>query len=1017
MRIVFSLIALLIAMSCTSQVTFPLNGTKEKNLTAYLFINATVHVSPDVIIENGQLSINNGVITEVGKTVTIPNNVVTVDLKGYHIYPSLIDLDSDLGMPEIQQKRNDRGPQFLSSKKGAFGWNEAIRPEINAAELFVVSDEKNTALKAAGVGAVLTHLHDGIARGSAALITTNSNQNKALLKGNVATWMSFRKGSSTQDYPGSLMGCIALIRQTYMDGDWYKNGGNLVERNLSLEAWNNQRSLPVFFETRDRLDVLRADKIGDEFNEQYIFSGSGDEYMRLDEIKATRAQFIIPLNFPAAQDVSDPYLARLISLSELKHWELAPSNPARLHGAGVVFAFTSRGLKAPSDLIPAVRKAIEAGLPEKEALRALTETPAKLAGVEDLIGKIATGLQANFIITDDEIFEENAKIYEHWVQGERSVFIDRSWPDITGKYTFNIGDEAFTLDVLGSSNALKASLLAITTKIDSTGAEVPDSLTTSVKIIQEGELISGQFGPLKDLFPGVWRFTGNTANGWFGTGERNDGSMFSFSATKIETTKDENTADKQPNEGVITGEVTYPFIAYGWTEQPQEETIWIKNATLWTCEESGVIENGQMIIHNGKILAIGTDLNPVTVFGKKTPAFTEFDAAGMHISPGIIDEHSHIAISRGVNEWTQTSSAEVCIGDVIDSEDIDIYRQLSGGVTTSQLLHGSANPIGGQSGIIKLRWGLSPEKMKFENADPFIKFALGENVKQSNSGDNNTIRFPQTRMGVEQVYYDMFIQAREYGESWKKYQADLKLKKKNTIAPRRDLELEVLLQILNKERFITCHSYRQDEINMLMHVADSMGFKLNTFTHILEGYKVAAKMAEHGAGASSFSDWWAYKYEVKDAIPYNGAILWEHGITTAFNSDDAEMARRLNQEAAKAVKYGGVPEEEALKFVTLNPAKLLHIDDKVGSLKAGKDADFVIWNDNPLSIYAVAQKTFVDGRCYFDREADSAERTAIRAERARLIQKMLSDDKGSKDKPKERMKHHYHCDSQTEEVK
>ena len=269
------------------------------------------------------------------------------------------------------------------------------------------------------------------------------------------------------------------------------------------------------------------------------------------------------------------------------------------------------------------------------------------------------------------------------------------------------------------------------------------------------------------------------------------------------------------------------------------------------------------------------------------------------------------------------------------SNDINIYRQLSGGVTTAQLLHGSANPIGGQSAVIKFRWGSAPEEMKLEGADGFIKFALGENVKQSNWGDFERIRFPQTRMGVEQVFYDHFHQAKAYEQAWKEYNTLSLSEKRRTIAPREDLEMNTLVEILNKERFITCHSYVQSEINMLMKVADSMGFTLNTFTHILEGYKVADKMKEHGAGGSTFSDWWAYKFEVNDAIPYNAALLQDMGVLTAINSDDAEMARRLNQEAAKAVKYGKATEEEAWKMVTLNPAKLLHIDHLVGSIKVG----------------------------------------------------------------------------------
>jgi imidazolonepropionase-like amidohydrolase len=299
--------------------------------------------------------------------------------------------------------------------------------------------------------------------------------------------------------------------------------------------------------------------------------------------------------------------------------------------------------------------------------------------------------------------------------------------------------------------------------------------------------------------------------------------------------------------------------------------------------------------------------------------------------------------------------------------------------------------------------------MKFEGADGFIKFALGENVKQSNWGDMNTIRYPQTRMGVEQVYIDGFTRAREYQNRWTAYnKSGGKLQ-----LPRKDLELEALSEILNKKRFITCHSYQQGEINMLMHVADSFNFRVNTFTHILEGYKVADKMKRHGVGASTFSDWWAYKFEVMEAIPYNGRILHDMGVVTAYNSDDAEMARRLNQEAAKAIKYGNVSEEEALKFVTLNPAILLHIDNRVGSIKEGKDADVVIWDNNPLSIYAKVQKTFVDGVCYYDATEEEQMVENIYKEKTRLMNKSL-DEKGkgaNMGKPSYKMEELNHCNN------
>jgi len=298
-----------------------------------------------------------------------------------------------------------------------------------------------------------------------------------------------------------------------------------------------------------------------------------------------------------------------------------------------------------------------------------------------------------------------------------------------------------------------------------------------------------------------------------------------------------------------------------------------------------------------------------------------------------------------------------------------------------------------------MRWGATPEAMKIEGADPFIKFALGENVKQSNWGDDNTTRFPQSRMGVEQVFVDHFTRALEY-------QKDTNLNK------RKDLELEALLQIIQKQRFITCHSYVQSEITMLMRVAEQFGFNINTFTHILEGYKIADKMKKHGVAASTFSDWWRYKFEVMDAIPYNATILDKMEVVTAINSDDAEMGRRLNEEAAKAIKYGGSEEEAALKMVTLNPAKMLHLDDRMGSIKTGKDADVVLWSDNPLSVNAIAEKTFVDGVLYFDINTDLEKRKYIAEERNRLIQKMIAHKGkgGETEKAKPQKQHLWHCD-------
>jgi imidazolonepropionase-like amidohydrolase len=476
------------------------------------------------------------------------------------------------------------------------------------------------------------------------------------------------------------------------------------------------------------------------------------------------------------------------------------------------------------------------------------------------------------------------------------------------------------------------------------------------------------------------RLSGVTnGNTWQGNGVDTSGNMLYWTATLIKENvpKKDTSKKKMP---LIAGKVTYPFGAYGWETMPVQKDILIKNATVWTSEKDGVLQNTDVLVKNGKIAAIGKDL--------KSDAAIVIDGTGKHLTPGIIDEHSHIA-TVSINEGGQSVTSEVRIADNLNPDDINIYRQLSGGVTTSHILHGSANTIGGQTQLIKLRWGVNDTALKFAGADPFIKFALGENVKNTRSINN--VRFPDTRMGVEEVLADAFNRARDYEKAMKAY--NNRPKNSKMLPVRRDLELDALVEILNKKRFITCHSYVQSEITAAMRVAEEYGFRFNTFTHILEGYKVADKMKAHGANASTFSDWWNYKMEVIDAIPQNADIMQKVGLNVAINSDDPEMARRLNQEAAKSIKYGDMTEEEALKMVTINPAKMLHVQDKVGSIKVGKDADLVLWNNDPLSIYAIAQKTIVDGIVYFDRERDKLLREQLKSERNRLIQKLSGEKK------------------------
>lgn len=416
----------------------------------------------------------------------------------------------------------------------------------------------------------------------------------------------------------------------------------------------------------------------------------------------------------------------------------------------------------------------------------------------------------------------------------------------------------------------------------------------------------------------------------------------------------------------------------------------IRGATVMTVA-NGTIENGVVVVEDGKITAVGAADTPI-------PDGAEIiDGSDHFLTPGIVDCHSHIAADGGLNEGTIAVSAMVRVSDVLDPDDINIYRDMAAGVTTANILHGSANPIGGQNQVIKLRWGADADGLLFEGAPPGIKFALGENVKRSNvTNSRRPPRYPATRMGVMDVIRQAFLDAQEYRKEQARFAAgEIK------VEPAKNLQHEAMAEILEGTRLVHAHSYRGDEILQLLRLAEEFGFKIATFQHVLEGYKVAKELAEHGAGASTFSDWWAFKVEAYEAIPYNAALMAEKGVLVSINSDSAEEARHLNQEAAKAVKWGGMSDDEAFKLVTLNPAIQLGIDDRVGSIEVGKDADLVLYNNHPLSVYAVAQKVLIDGEVLFDMETDVANHQKMMEEKEALVEK---EKKAAEERKKKRMK-------------
>ncbi|MBZ0257437.1 amidohydrolase family protein, partial [bacterium] len=833
-------------------------------------------------------------------------------------------------------------------------WNKRIRPERRAIDVFDPNSGDYDKLRKLGFTSALLSPESGILRGTCDVVTlADGGFEDRLLNESVAQSLAWERGRY-QDYPNSQMGVIALIRQSLYDAQWYDNAWTMYrrnpkqdapEKNFALEALQDvlKGDEPVLVDSNTLHHGWQADAIADEFDLKLWRLGNGREYQYLDQYKNNKTPLILPLNFPKAPRVETYEETLDIRLTALRHWDWAPSNPAKLDEAGVKFCLTTSRMDA-SDFYANLRQAIERGLSEETALAALTTRPAALLGIDKQLGTLQKGKRAHFVITDGCLFEKETKIHEVWIDGQQHVYYRPPQAEPAGAWDIAIAQAA------GLPDSLTMELSGDAPKISGSIYQGTDEIKFEFKEL-DGQRIAFSFNAKKLNATGVYQFSGTVRNEDIsGFGVTPKGASFQWSASKKDQEDKEKTKNKDDEDEKTwtpLGRIVYPPNAYGRESLPEQpKHVFVHNATIWTCGPDGILENADMLVTNGKVAKVGKNLTP-------PKSAVIINAEGKHVSPGLIDAHSHIA-TESVNEVGQEITAEVRINDVIECDDSSIYRQLAGGLTMSHILHGSANAIGGQCAQIKMRWGQTPDKIKFEHAFPSIKFALGENPKRVWAD-----KYPHSRMGVEQIMRDRFLAAKDY-------QYALAHTKRNEIPPHRDLELDALVEVLNGERIVHCHSYRQDEILALMRTAEDLGFQICTFTHILEGYKVADIMKQHGAMGSTFSDWWAYKFEVFDAIPYNAAIMYEQGIVVSMNSDDAELARRLNTEAAKGMKYGGVPEEEALKFVTINSAKQMKIDSYVGSLETGKDADFVIWNGPPMSSYSVCQQTWIDGCKYFD---------------------------------------------------
>ncbi|HEX5218819.1 MAG TPA: amidohydrolase family protein [Verrucomicrobiae bacterium] len=890
-------------------------GFRPKPVGVHALTGGKVVTKPGETLDEATIVIRDGYIEAVGQNVSVPPEARVWPMNGLTIYAGFIE--SYLPLSQTNQPVSTSATEAINrSSFTAGGVNfygtaaqrtdtgqrgpgyevSRVTPEIRAVRGYTPDEKTINPLRQLGFTTAVIAPARGVVRGTSALVSlAAANPNELIVKSDVFQHVAFETSDREErTYPGSLMGAIATVRQSFFDAqhyaldqaDWQKNpqSRKRPEFDPSLEALGPaaEGKQRVLFEPGSALMVDRTARVARELKLDFAIVSCGQEWRRPDLAKETGATFIVPVDFPTLPKLPSEDDWEQVTLDNLRAWDWAAENPALLRQQQLDIALTTYSLKDKKVFRKNVRLALDRGLSETDAIAALTTVPAKLCGVDKQLGTIEPGKIANLTIVDGKgYFDPESRVREVWVDG-RNYHV-QSAKEVAKKEDAENGEK--------------------------------EAKSKAEKEKKEAEL--------KEL--------------------------------------QNKRVARSPLEG--RGVVTNP------------SAILVQNATVWTSSARGVLTNASVWMPEGKIQQIGA------VDFSWMGSEEKIDGKNRHITPGLIDAHNHSAILGGVNEGSLPSSAMCRIGDVVNSETRNISELLAGGLTSANLLHGSANPIGGQNQIIKLREGASPEEMKFEGAPTGIKFALGENVKQSNWGDRNTTRFPQSRTGVPTFHRNRFTAAQQYLQEWQEFRT------KGGVPPRRDLELETIGEIIEGKRFIHCHSYRQDEILAFLRTMESFNVRVGTLQHVLEGYKIADEIAKHGAGASCFADWWAYKFEVYDAIPYAGALMRERGVLVSFNSDSSDLARRLNTEAAKAVKYGGVPEEEALKFVTINPARQLGIDKRVGSLEPGKDADFVVWSGHPLDTRSVVLQTWIDGKKYFDRDEAAKRTAALKREREDLIAK------------------------------
>ena len=966
MKVLLSLHLLLFFMLPSGAQTARQVGLRENTPSVFAFVNADIVTGPGNEIRGATMVVRDGMIESLGRRVSPPPDAMVIDMEGKRIYPGFIDLATHYGLDDL--------PGSLQNVH----WNPQIRAHLNSATYFSADEEMAAVLRSQGFVLAHTMPSQGLLRGRSSLVSLGKGSSRDLIVApNIIQHMAFvPSDDSGRSYPTSTMGAIALLRQTFIDAGWHAGAHAAYlsdpsrrrpEINAALASLIPVlgRQMPLLVDVANENQFVLASQLANEFEVDCWIIGSGHEYRRLDAIAATGLPLILPIDFPSPPDVEKPEQAVNVSLETLRHWYLAPDNPSILEDAGLLTAITASG--SGKDFLENLRTAVERGLDEGAALAALTTRPAGLVRLSHLYGSLEPGKVASFIVTDGGLFQRSTQITGVWIDGQ-SYELQEKTGDPRGEWVITAANEldGSRLSIDGRERNLRGKIVIAN-----------DTIRLS-RLQYDSPRLSFVFHGEPDGLQGTYRLSAHLGEeSMLGAGENDRTEFFTWEARRASPARIEKDAPPGPPEALQLP-ARFPSMEYGFAGTPEQPAhIIVRNATIWTQGPDGVMHEADMLVSRGRIAAVGHNIDAPR-------GAVEIDATGRHLTPGLIDPHIHASIAGGVNETGDAITSETRITDVMHGDNVWIYRLLAGGITSATLFHGSANPIGGQNAVIKMRWGMMGDGLLYDDAAPGLKFALGENVKRSAD------RYPSSRQGTEQIIRDALQAAVEYGRAKEARDSETV-----GLPHRRDLQLEAILEVIRGTRRAHVHAYRQDEMLMMMRLAEEFGFTIGSFEHTLEGYKIADEMRQHGAAAVVWTDWSSFKVEAYDGILHNARLLHDAGVLTSLHSDNTQLSTRMNWEAAKTMMTG-VSEVDAMDFITMHPAMIMGIDHRTGSLEVGKDADFVIWNGHPLSTFTTADQTWVDGRKYFDREQDRQLRGEVREERGLIIDHILEHQQGGR---------------------